>query len=72
MTGAETMFTSGLTAFMTPAMAAQFSAFEVHGRDDTVIEDVDRLDRLVGHLPDEGAQMLGKLDPRAHDRPLRR
>ncbi len=41
---------------------------QVHVGDMAVIEDVDRLDRLIRHLADEGAQMPGQLDPGAHDR----
>ena len=61
------MFTSGLTAFMMPATTEQLQRGEVHLGDRAVIEDVDRLDRLVRHLADEAAQMVGQLDPGAHD-----
>ena len=39
---------------------------EVHLGHGAIIKDVDRLDRLVGHLADEGPKMAGQLDPRAH------
>jgi hypothetical protein len=39
---------------------------EVHLGHGAVVEDVDRLDRLVRHLADEAAEVGGKLDPGAH------
>ncbi len=64
MIGADTMLTS---ATWRPDQAGKRRAGQrlgVHARSRAVIEDLDLLDRRLGHLADKGAEHLGQLDER--------
>ena len=61
MLGAETMLTSASMRPQQPASAAAVSGLRVQLGDVALVLDLDALDRGLGELAGEGAELLGEL-----------